>query len=212
VLVSSYFGGSFLGLLGLLLCALSQVKVHGADTLEGLPLANQRLLGVMLLVDGLRGLVGKLIVLLLEFRNVSHVEWMENCEQEQEQKIFCKSQGRLSLSGHCPISHFVSTRLIALLVTGNYPGFKFGAWRTSLVSDCFVPLSAMLGKRGVVDNKRKAEEINLVLNEKDVDLWRLRELALSDGGLVNGKACSCQPPASFLNSMKTICERQLGPN
>ena len=33
----------------------------------------------------------------------------------------------------------------------------------------------------------KAEEINLVLLQPDVDLWKLRELALSEGGLVNGK-------------------------
>jgi hypothetical protein len=35
--------------------------------------------------------------------------------------------------------------------------------------------------------REKAEEINLVLLAPDVDLWKLRELALSDGGLVNGK-------------------------
>ena len=34
--------------------------------------------------------------------------------------------------------------------------------------------------------KEKAEEINLVLLQPSVDLWRLRELALSEGGLVNG--------------------------
>ena len=33
--------------------------------------------------------------------------------------------------------------------------------------------------------RAKAEEINLVLLEPDVDLWKLRELALSEGGLVN---------------------------
>jgi hypothetical protein len=33
---------------------------------------------------------------------------------------------------------------------------------------------------------KKAEEINLVLLQPEVDLWRLRELALSEGGLVNG--------------------------
>ncbi|CAB9515089.1 TBC1 domain family member 20 [Seminavis robusta] len=33
--------------------------------------------------------------------------------------------------------------------------------------------------------REKAEEINLVLLEPDVDLWKLRELALSEGGLVN---------------------------
>lgn len=33
----------------------------------------------------------------------------------------------------------------------------------------------------------KAEEINRVLGEEDVDLWKLRELALSEGGLVNGR-------------------------
>jgi hypothetical protein len=32
----------------------------------------------------------------------------------------------------------------------------------------------------------KAEEINLILSEPDVDLWKLRALALSEGGLVNG--------------------------
>lgn len=34
--------------------------------------------------------------------------------------------------------------------------------------------------------QRKAEEIIQVLSEPQVDLWKLRELALSDGGLVNG--------------------------
>lgn len=32
----------------------------------------------------------------------------------------------------------------------------------------------------------KAETIVQVLSEPHVDLWKLRELALSDGGLVNG--------------------------
>lgn len=32
----------------------------------------------------------------------------------------------------------------------------------------------------------KAKEINLVLSEPEVNLWKLRELALSDGGLVTG--------------------------
>jgi hypothetical protein len=34
--------------------------------------------------------------------------------------------------------------------------------------------------------QQKAEEINLVLLQPDVDLWKLRELAFSEGGLVNG--------------------------
>ena len=39
----------------------------------------------------------------------------------------------------------------------------------------------------------KAELINRVLSEPEVDLWKLRELALSDGGLVNGEfPMSCQ--------------------
>lgn len=38
---------------------------------------------------------------------------------------------------------------------------------------------------------RKAEEINLVLMQPEVDLWRLRELALSEGGLVNGELFVC---------------------
>lgn len=32
----------------------------------------------------------------------------------------------------------------------------------------------------------KAQEINLLLAEPEIDLWKLREYALSDGGLVNG--------------------------
>lgn len=35
----------------------------------------------------------------------------------------------------------------------------------------------------------KAKEIALVLSQPDVDLWRLRELAQSEGGLVNGTLC-----------------------
>lgn len=33
----------------------------------------------------------------------------------------------------------------------------------------------------------KAEEIRRILSEPVVDLWKLRELALTEGGLVNGK-------------------------
>jgi len=32
----------------------------------------------------------------------------------------------------------------------------------------------------------KADLISRLLSEPDVDLWKLRELALSEGGLVNG--------------------------
>lgn len=35
--------------------------------------------------------------------------------------------------------------------------------------------------------KEKAEQINLLLLQPNVDLWKLRDLALSEGGLVNGK-------------------------
>ena len=33
---------------------------------------------------------------------------------------------------------------------------------------------------------KKAKEIELLLSEHDIDLWKLRELALTEGGLVNG--------------------------
>jgi len=39
--------------------------------------------------------------------------------------------------------------------------------------------------RSAKDAPSKEEEISLVLSEPDVDLWRLRELALSEGGLIN---------------------------
>jgi hypothetical protein len=45
----------------------------------------------------------------------------------------------------------------------------------------------MLSYTPSLDYRAKAEEINLVLSEPDVNLWKLRELALTDGGLVNGK-------------------------
>jgi TBC1 domain family member 20 len=38
-----------------------------------------------------------------------------------------------------------------------------------------------------MDYRAKADEINLVLSEPNVNLWKLRELALTEGGLVNGK-------------------------
>ena len=37
------------------------------------------------------------------------------------------------------------------------------------------------------DLQDKAEAINWVLLQPTVDLWKLREFALTDGGLVNGK-------------------------
>ena len=36
----------------------------------------------------------------------------------------------------------------------------------------------------------KTEEIRRILSEPVVDLWKLRELALTEGGLVNGKSYS----------------------
>jgi len=38
-----------------------------------------------------------------------------------------------------------------------------------------------------VDMSSKAKEIEQLLSEEQIDLWKLRELALSEGGLVNGK-------------------------
>ena len=39
----------------------------------------------------------------------------------------------------------------------------------------------------------KAEEIRRILSEPVVDLWKLRELALTEGGLVNGKFYFASP-------------------
>ena len=41
------------------------------------------------------------------------------------------------------------------------------------------------------DMSAKAEEIRRVLSEPVVDLWKLRELALTEGGLVNGQLVEC---------------------
>ena len=43
----------------------------------------------------------------------------------------------------------------------------------------------------------KAEEIGLVLSEADVDLWKLRELCLTEGGLVNGAFYGVLSPFCF---------------
>jgi hypothetical protein len=48
-----------------------------------------------------------------------------------------------------------------------------------------VSTMAALYRYPALDNKVK--EIELVLNEPQVNIWRLRELALSEGGFVNGK-------------------------
>ena len=37
-----------------------------------------------------------------------------------------------------------------------------------------------------IDAARKVNEILLLLSEPEVDLWKLREFALSPGGLING--------------------------
>ena len=54
--------------------------------------------------------------------------------------------------------------------------------------------------------ERKAEEIEAVLSQDDVDLWRLRELALTEGGLVNGafceEACICALLQLFCNHLQ----------
>jgi hypothetical protein len=48
----------------------------------------------------------------------------------------------------------------------------------------------------------KAQEIEQILNEEEVDLWRLRELALSEGGLVNGTLyhAECHCCVGYLSS------------
>lgn len=62
------------------------------------------------------------------------------------------------------------------------------------------PASAMMST--------KAEEIRRLLSDPVVDLWKLREMALTEGGLVNGQFAVCllvsidhaSPKASFSHS------------
>lgn len=44
----------------------------------------------------------------------------------------------------------------------------------------------MTAAASTMDAQRKAKEISAILSETEVNLWELRELALSEGGLVNG--------------------------
>ena len=68
--------------------------------------------------------------------------------------------------------------------------------------------------------REKAEEINLVLLEPDVDLWKLRELAISDGGLVNGawnhEHCRLLPffqlNSPSFDQLQTLFAAELGPS
>lgn len=54
-----------------------------------------------------------------------------------------------------------------------------------------MPSSSVNNDKTPHNLQEKAEEINLTLLQPDVDLWKLRELALSEGGLVNGKIFFC---------------------
>lgn len=49
-----------------------------------------------------------------------------------------------------------------------------------------------------MDLAAKKEEIGLVLSAPDVDLWKLRELCLTEGGLVDGNI-SLESVALFLS-------------
>jgi hypothetical protein len=53
-----------------------------------------------------------------------------------------------------------------------------------------------------MDFNSKAEQINLVLSEPDVDLWKLRELALTEGGLVNGEFISLQDTTTTTTTVR----------
>jgi hypothetical protein len=75
-----------------------------------------------------------------------------------------------------PKSH--NCNLTVLKGTGHQQSPKRGGWLTTIMSFPTSTTSTVM--------LTKAEEINLILLQPEVDLWRLRELALSEGGLVNG--------------------------
>jgi hypothetical protein len=51
-----------------------------------------------------------------------------------------------------------------------------------------------MGSSGYRDLQEKAQLIHFVLLEPVVDLWKLRNLALSEGGLVNGTYSTSMQP------------------
>ena len=57
----------------------------------------------------------------------------------------------------------------------------------SAVGCCNRHCALVLG--AMADLEAKKAEINLVLSAPDVDLWKLRELCLTEGGLVDGTSC-----------------------
>ena len=52
---------------------------------------------------------------------------------------------------------------------------------------CSTSADGSSNNHGFRDLQEKAQFIHLVLMEPKVDLWKLRALAISEGGLVNGK-------------------------
>lgn len=83
-----------------------------------------------------------------------------------------------------------------------------------ITHDCttlFVAMESLVSTGAPLSQKQlasKAEEINQVLSEAEIDLWKLRELALSDGGLVDGTyllpCCFCLFLTGYSSNVGTI--------
>jgi len=83
-----------------------------------------------------------------------------------------------------------------------------------ITHDCttlFAAMESLVSTGAPLSQKQlasKAEVINQVLSEAEIDLWKLRELALSDGGLVDGTyllpCCFCLFLTGYSSNVGTI--------
>ena len=81
-----------------------------------------------------------------------------------------------------------SVHVTHLLLVCHTCHYHFPHWEFNSSSpDASVSFKDLAEREGTMDYRAKADEINLVLSEPNVNLWKLRELALTEGGLVNGK-------------------------
>jgi hypothetical protein len=68
----------------------------------------------------------------------------------------------------------------------NYPNTSRKKMFSPKLVSCSTSADRSSNNHGFRDLQEKAQFIHLVLMEPKVDLWKLRALALSEGGLVNG--------------------------
>ena len=91
----------------------------------------------------------------------------------------------------CPVADLVFTfgrkeGTSKLLCTGKNMPKRSGKNNELSVASSSASAAGAASQK-ITSLEEKAREINLVLSQPTVDLWKLRELCLTEGGLVHGK-------------------------